>query len=162
MKYFKLFSFVFVILLSVVSESCQSKQEKLEKKIIKTILTEEKGDSEIDSVKIVEIDTLTRYGYVKVILEQLEYMEYDYESRLVYGDSVSETERTEIELMIEEIRTTTEHLRLKSEENTDNKAFFCYFILTELWHAGESQQFYYIMSPDFDILDDPFSDNLID
>ncbi len=162
MKHIRLFFFVFIILLGVVSQSCQSKQEKLEKKMIKTILAEEKENTVIDSVKIVEIDSLTRYGYIKVILEQLEYMEYDYESRLVYGDSLSETERTEIELMIEEIRTTTEHLRLKSEENTDNKSFFCYFILTELWHAGEAQQFYYLMSPDFDILDDPFSDNLID
>lgn len=162
MKHIRLFFFVFIILLGVVSQSCQSKQEKLEKKMIKTILAEEKENTVIDSVKIVEIDSLTRYGYIKVILEQLEYMEYDYESRLVYGDSISETERSEIELMIEEIRTTTEHLRLKSEENTDNKSFFCYFILTELWHAGEAQQFYYLMSPDFDILDDPFSDNLID
>lgn len=162
MNHLRSFFFVSIISLGMVAESCQSKQEQLEKKIIKTILTEEKENTEIDSVKIVEIDSLTRYGYVKVILEQLEYMESDYESRLAYDDSLSETEENEIKLMIEEIRTTTEHLRLKSEENTDNKSFFCYFILTELWHAGESQQFYYIMSPDFDILDDPFSDNFID
>lgn len=142
--------------------SCKKKSDTLYDNIKTAIFNKEKDEYPIDSITIVSIDSLTHYGYIKIILEQLENMEYEYLSQLECITFASPEEKMEFEIIIEEISGTIEHLRQKTEDNTNNTDFFCYFISAELWIQDDVHLFYYLMTPEYSILDDPFSDNLID
>jgi RNAse (barnase) inhibitor barstar len=149
--------FILYLLVAVVFASCtNNEKDKLHEKIKEQILLHEKEVTQIDSLKILEIDSLTRYGYIKVILEQLEYMEYDFYTTLNTDFDLSDSAYTELEIMLTEVQDLIDLYRGKTEENTDNETFFCYFVETEVWSSGEAQIYYYLISKDFKILDDPF------
>lgn len=157
------YSFAIIIVLLFFTSCNKNKEElTLDKKLQQVIFEHESKETSLDSVSIISIDSLTHYGYVKIILEQLENMEYEYSLFGEYSDDLSSAEQMEIEMTLQEIGGMIEYLQYKTEENTDNNDFFCYFVLAKLWNKQEENSIYYLITPDFIIRDDPFSDNLID
>ena len=97
--------FILYLLVAVIFASCtNNEKDKLHEKIKEQILLHEKEVTQIDSLKILEIDSLTRYGYIKVILEQLEYMEYDFYTTLNTDFDLSDSAYTELEIMLTEAK----------------------------------------------------------
>lgn len=146
---------------------CQklSERENFELKLKDAIANHEKCDTvEVDSVRILSIDTLTRSQYAGLILEQLENMEFECE--LAYeaaGENVSAPEVKELELTIEEIRGACDFYREQFEAgDVKEDTFSIFFIDAEIYSKGEVSNYFYLITPDFVIHDDPFGDNLLE
>lgn len=152
--------FILSLLLLTAFTSCVNEKEHFQEKIKNQILLYEKDNLQIDSLTILEIDSLTRYGYVKVMLEQLENMEFDFNNTLNTNLDLSDSELTELKIMVNEVRNLIRFYKEKTEDNTDNETFFCYFVQVQMWSLNQFQTYYYLLSHDFKILDDPFEETI--
>lgn len=111
----------------------------------------------IDSVVIMHVDSLTELGYAKLMLEQLENMQYDYEAVYLSAAGGTDEELTSLELQLQEIQEMCDHYRqIVQDFAADDDAFFAYFVSANVYGNGTSQLFMYVVNQDFAIMDDPF------
>ncbi|MBO4231695.1 MAG: hypothetical protein J5862_00440 [Bacteroidales bacterium] len=158
--------FTIICLVAVIAGCKQlSENEKFELKLKDAIAASETKESPVDSVKILNVDTLSRTQYAGLILEQLENMAF--ECGLVYEagrDSLPEAELRELELTMAEIRDACDFYRDKYENGAggEEDSIFIFFVDAELFRDGEAFNYFYLITPDFVVHDDPFGDNLLE
>ncbi|MCQ2285406.1 MAG: hypothetical protein MJZ76_00840 [Bacteroidales bacterium] len=157
---------VLVVLFIASCYGCKkmTEQEKLEQNLREAIANHEKSEGVVDSVKILSIDSLSQMQYAGLILEQLENMEFECELALQQaGENAEAPEVKELELTVQEIRDACDFYRDKFENGSSGEdGFFIFFIDAEIYRKGEAQDFFYLITPDFIIHDDPFGDNLLE
>lgn len=156
-----------IICLVTVMLGCKhlSEKEEFELKLREAVASSEAKDAPVDSVKILNVDTLSRTQYAGLILEQLENMAF--ECGLVYEagrDSLPEAELRELELTMAEIRDACDFYRDKYENGAGGAedSIFIFFVDAELFRDGEVFNYFYLITPDFVVHDDPFGDNLLE
>lgn len=166
MKRKALFFLSFVIFCSFFIISCKKQNEKdlLWGKLKESIFTAETQESPVDSVVLVSVDSLSRWEYAGLTLESVESMKNDYlQDYMMFGDTLEDAARHEMELFIEEIQSTEDFYRDIYERNAaKDTVFLLYLVEAQIFRGGVSASYFYAITPDFVIHNDPFSENLLE
>ncbi|MBQ7490792.1 MAG: hypothetical protein IJT51_09795 [Bacteroidales bacterium] len=162
MNVLKITAYISVFCLLLTSTGCKHKteQEIFIQKLQAAITASEEA---VDSVSILSVDTLSRTQYAGLILEQLENMEF--ECQMVYDaghDSLPEAQLRELELTMAEIRDACDFYRDRYEKGNSENEIFIFFVDAELYKKNDVLNYFYLITPDFVVHDDPFGDNLLE
>lgn len=157
-----------LLLAMVLLWSCKKKQditieESLENITIQYVKNE-LGVSEIDSVKVLKVDTVTQYGYVQInieILEQLEIEEYyEMKNATQNEDTVAEKQH---ELNMRQIGDVLEQWRALGQSLPSNDtAPYRYLVTANYYSSVGMDQFYFFVTPEMSYyVLDPYGDELV-
>lgn len=167
MKQKAIFFLFFAISCTFFVISCKKNDENetlLWEKLKNTITASEVQETPIDSVVIVSVDSLSRWKYAGLMLESVESMKNDYlQDYMMFGDTLDATARHEMELFIEEIQSTEDYYREIYDRNAPkDSVFLLYLVEAKIFRQGTASSYYYAITPDFVLHNDPFSENLLE
>lgn len=166
MKYLKIFSLLLIFSILVVGckkNKEQTFEEQLEDITLKYVQSE-LYISNVDSVRILKIDTVTQYGYVQINIEILEQMEigeyYEIQNAIQDGDTVAEKQH---ELNMKQIGDALEQWReLEKNLSQNDETLYRYLITANYYSPVGMDQFYYLLTPELEyFVLDPYADDLI-
>jgi len=154
---------VLCVIFAITSCKRQTEEEKFMQKLQETITAAESAEGAVDSVHILNIDTLSRSQYAGLILEQLENMAFECEmSYEAQRDALPDDLAHEMELTLAEIQEACDFYREKYEKGSDENEVFIFFVDAEIFRPEGTSDYFYLITPDFVIHDDPFGDNLLE
>lgn len=138
-------------------------EESLESITIQYVKSE-LGITEVDSVKVLKVDTVTQYGYVQInmeILEQLEIEEYyAIQNSIQIGDTIGEKQH---ELNMRQIGDAIEQWRALEQSLPSNDTTPYRYLVTANYYSpvGMDQFYFFITSEMKYYVLDPYGDELI-
>lgn len=156
---------VCLFLLSIALFSCNNKTERLHKKIEKTITEYLSKDlnheDRIDSIQILQIDSLSDYHFTKLIVDQVINNRIDELSflcsYLTNTEDIEELElrkryESEINMLIDRSMHYERQLRTTSLDSSNFKYFFVTTIVfTTKDHISNQEYYGFPITPDFEI-----------
>jgi hypothetical protein len=159
---------LFALIITTVF-SFQSCKKKTDQDILKTRMLEVSNEylksEQVDSVKIVKIDTITAMGYAKIMLEMLENMKIEYENQYNAAmKSGNQNAGVEIEYTLNEVYQASESfLKIMNNDNTDDVKLLLFMVSLTYYKNNVPTSLIFFTTPDYKIHEiDPFGNNLLE
>ena len=144
--------------LALVVSSChkKSEQEKFNEKIENLTVGYAKvelGLGEVDSIRLISVDTLTAFAYVNFIIPYVEEMRADFQTQYEQMVKIATPEQlTEMEGMIEDvIQAENFYHEVVIDESVDNKKPLLYLVRAEVFKDGPKDIVNFFATTDFQI-----------
>ena len=124
-------------------------------------VVDELGIADLDSVRVMKVDTVDNYEYAQIMVDLLHQMDaellYEYQSALLADDTVA---ARELDIQIDEIAAAGEQWDNEVAATEGAPKTFRFYLLTANYYAGsEVDQFYFFVTPDFKVhIPDPFAE----
>lgn len=122
---------------------------------------DELGIADLDSVRVMKVDTVDNYEYAQIMVDLLHQMDaellYEYQAALLADDTVA---ATDLDIQIDEIAAAGEQWDNEVAATEGAPKTFRFYLLTANYYAGsEVDQFYFFVTPDFKVhIPDPFAE----
>lgn len=122
---------------------------------------DELGIADVDSVRVMKVDTVDNYEYAQIMVDLLHQMDaellYEYQSALLADDTVA---ARDLDIQIDEIAAAGEQWDNEVAATEGAPKTFRFYLLTANYYAGsEVDQFYFFVTPDFKVhIPDPFAE----
>lgn len=122
---------------------------------------DELGIADLDSVRVMKVDTVDNYEYAQIMVDLLHQMDaellYEYQSALLADDTVA---ARDLDIQIDEIAAAGEQWDNEVAATEGAPKTFRFYLLTANYYAGsEVDQFYFFVTPDFKVhIPDPFAE----
>ena len=124
-------------------------------------VVDELGIADLDSVRVMKVDTVDNYEYAQIMVDLLHQMDaellYEYQSALLADDTVA---ARDLDIQIDEIAAAGEQWDNEVAATEGAPKTFRFYLLTANYYAGsEVDQFYFFVTPDFKVhIPDPFAE----
>lgn len=122
---------------------------------------DELGIADLDSVRVMKVDTVDNYEYAQIMVDLLHQMDaellYEYQSALLADDTVA---ARDLDIQIDEIAAAGEQWDNEVAATEGAPKTFRFYLLTANYYAGsEVDQFYFFVTPDYKVhIPDPFAE----
>lgn len=124
-------------------------------------VVDELGIADLDSVRVMKVDTVDNYEYAQIMVDLLHQMDaellYEYQSALLADDTVA---ARDLDIQIDEIAAAGEQWDNEVAATEGAPKTFRFYLLTANYYAGsEVDQFYFFVTPDYKVhIPDPFAE----
>lgn len=124
-------------------------------------VVDELGIADLDSVRVMKVDTVDNYEYAQIMVDLLHQMDaellYEYQAALLADDTVA---ARDLDIQIDEIAAAGEQWDNEVAATEGAPKTFRFYLLTANYYAGsEVDQFYFFVTPDFKVhIPDPFAE----
>lgn len=159
---------LFFVGVAMLFSSCHKKtaEEILKENLQKcatVYVSQELQVTEVDSVVISRVDTVTERGYAAMTLEMLENLGAQY--KMMYDEAtLSNDSRVDnLEIYLRQIDKQTDYFRnILDTDAADYEKLLLYMISASYYKDGKAEEFICFAYPDYELhVLDPFGDNLL-